>query len=248
VAVALPTRPGRPGYPQRPGSPGTVEDAVASKRANEALADECGETEEELEALKARYEAFFLGFERREPSRERSEMKRRVERLKESFTKSTGLKFRLQTLHARFLSYERLWSRSAREKEAGTYRRDIFKARLHRKDDPTPAEGTPAPGATPSPAPAAAARPAATPPPRAGAAAAASFNGTSEPELRALYTAYVDAKKRCKEDVSKLSYDALAKSVQKQVPELMTRFKARAIEFRIEVKDGKAVLKAIPRV
>ena len=45
-----------------------------------------------------------------------------------------------------------------------------------------------------------------------------------------------------------LSYDSLAKSVQKQVPELMARYKARSIEFRIEVKDGKTVLKVIPRI
>jgi len=249
--VALPPRiPGRPGQPPRPGTSPTVEDTIASKRANDQLADECKEVEEDLEELKARYEQYFLGIERREPARERGEMKRRVEKLKEAFTRNTGLKFRLQTLHARFLSYERMWLRSAREKEAGTYRRDLFKARLHRKEAPAPKPGAES-GA--SAAAAAAAAPAGAPPTArtaAGATArpAAAFTGTSEPELRALYSAYVDAKKRCQEDVSKLSYDALAKSVQKQVPELMAKFKARSIEFRIEVKDGKAVLKAIPRV
>jgi hypothetical protein len=240
----------------RPGSQPPPEDSLASRRAQDALVDECGKTEEELEALKARYEQYFLGIERREPSRWRDELKRRVERLKESFTKNTGLKFRLQTLHARFLSYERLWLRSGREKEAGTYRRDIFKARLRNKGgEPTPpteeAEAKAAPPgeadapAAPAPAPA----PQRAAPVRAPAPAAPpTFSGTGEPQLRALYQAFVDAKKRCNEDVSRLTYDALAKSVQKQVPELMTRFKAKAVDFRVEVKDGKAVLKAIPRV
>jgi len=234
--------------PPKPGAPQTVDDTIAAKRANDVLADECGKVEEDLEALKARYEQYFLGIERREPVRERGEMKRRVEKLKEAFTRNTGLKFRLQTLHARFLSYERLWLRSAREKESGTYRRDLFKARLHRKEEPAP---RPATGSTPSAgasAPSASAPGAASAAQRAAPARPAGFTGTSEPELRALYSAYVDAKKRCNEDVTKLSYDALAKSVQKQVPELMAKFKARSIEFRIEVKDGKAVLKAIPRV
>ena len=66
--------------------------------------------------------------------------------------------------------------------------------------------------------------------------------------MRALYTAYVAAKKSCNEDVSRLSYDAVAKTVSKQIPELMTRFKAKSVEFKVEVKDGKAVLKAIPKV
>jgi hypothetical protein len=75
-----------------------------------------------------------------------------------------------------------------------------------------------------------------------------SYSGQGEAQLRALYEAYVEAKRRCKEDVSKLSFDALSRSVQKQVPELMARFKAKSVDFRVEVKDGKAVLKAIPRV
>lgn len=255
--MALPPRtPSRPGAPLRPGQQPSAEDSIAAKHASQQLADQCGECEEDLEALKARYEAYFLGLERREPSRERWEMKRRVEKLKETFTKNTGLKFRLQTLYARFLSYERLWARSAREKESGTYRRDLFKARLHRKPEEAAAEGAPVPagtrpGAAPAPeaqAPVPAAAPRAPAAPAARPAASSSFAAASDADLRALYSAYVDAKKRCREDVSKLSYDALAKSVQKQVPELMTRFKAKSIEFRIEVKDGKAVLKAIPRV
>jgi hypothetical protein len=247
--MALPPR-----IPGRPGAAPTPEDTISSRRAHDALVDETSKAEEELEALKARYELYFLGIERREPSRWRDEMKRRVERLKESFTKNTGLKFRLQTLHARFISYERLWLRSAREKEAGTYRRDLFKARLRSKPaQPTPPKGTelPAPGAK-APAP----LPEAVPPPAAAAvrpgaprpAAPPTFSGTGEPELRALYQAFVEAKRSCKEDVSRLSYETLARSVQKQVPELMARFKAKAVDFRVEVKDGKAVLKAIPRV
>ena len=241
--MALPPRtPGRPGTPPPP------EDSIASRRAHDALVDECGKTEEELEALKARYEQYFLGIERREPSRWRDEMKKRVERLKETFTKNTGLRFRLQTLHARFLSYDRLWLRSAREKEAGTYRRDLFKARLRIKGaEPTPAGGPDSPAPAP-PEAAAPVAPAATPRPTPVPAVPPTFSGTGEPQLRALYQAYVDAKKRCREDVSRLTYEALAKSVQKQVPELMAKFKAKAVDFRIEVKDGKAILKAIPRV
>ena len=242
----IPGRSGGPVQPPKPGTPPSVEDTIAAKRANELLADETKETEEDLEALKARYEQYFLGIERREPARERSEMKRRVERLKEAFTKNTGLKFRLQTLHARYLAYERLWLRSAREKEAGTYRRDLFKARLRAKGAPATSPAPETKGEAAAEAPGASAAP--PEPTRTASAPPITFSGTSEPQLRALYEAYVDAKKRCNEDVSRLTYEWLAKSVQKQVPELMARFKARSVDFRVEVKDGKAVLKAIPRV
>jgi hypothetical protein len=66
--------------------------------------------------------------------------------------------------------------------------------------------------------------------------------------MRELYTQYVSAKKQCGEDVSRLTYDAVAKSVQKQVPEIMTRYNAKSVEFKVVVKDGKATLKAVPKV
>jgi hypothetical protein len=70
----------------------------------------------------------------------------------------------------------------------------------------------------------------------------------SEAQMRALYDAYRAAKMTCREDVSRLTYEVVAKTVSKQIPELMTRYKARSVEFKVEVKDGRAVLKAIPKV
>ena len=75
--------------------------------------------EEELEALKARYEQYFLGIERREPVRWREELKRNVARVKGAFTRNAGLRFRIQTLHARYLSYERLWLRERARARGG---------------------------------------------------------------------------------------------------------------------------------
>jgi len=65
--------------------------------------------------------------------------------------------------------------------------------------------------------------------------------------MRELYDAYVSAKRRCNEDVSKLSYEAVSKSVSKQIPDLMDRYKAKSVDFKVVIKDGKAILKAIPK-
>ena len=70
----------------------------------------------------------------------------------------------------------------------------------------------------------------------------------SEPELRELFDAYVAAKKRCNEDVSRLSYEALARTVNKQAPEIARKFQAKRVEFKVTVRDGKAVLTAVPKV
>lgn len=251
------------------------------RHRTEELLDECGKVEEDLEKLKGRFELYFLGIDRREPAREREEMKRRVARLKGEFTRNTGLRFRLETLHARFLSYDRMWLRSAREKEEGTYRRDLIRARrkgeqearrqLEKRKDAAPAAG-PTPtredaaasgSAKPVPDPTAAAAPLATagtvgappghsspssPPAAPGRPAASLPQGMNEQQLRALYGAYVDAKKRCNEDVSRLSYEVLARSVAKQVPELMSKYKARTVEFKVVIKEGRAILKAVPHL
>ena len=240
------------------------EDALArAKREKDELEAEVQNVEEELEALKARYDQYFLGIERREPNRWRDEVKKKVMRLKTAFTRNTGLKFRIQSLHARYLSYERLWLRSAREKEEGTYHRDILKARRHAHEHedekaapmppPAPAAAPPAKAVPPGAAAAKAQAPAAAKPAAAGsrpppAAPPQGGGGMSETQMRALYNAYLAAKMTCREDVSKLTYDAVARTVTKQIPELMTRYKAKSVEFKVEVKDGKAVLKAIPKV
>lgn len=266
-----PQKPLKPGLAKPPSS----EDGMArAKREKDELTSETQAVEEELEALKAKYDLYFLGIERREPGRWREDLKKKVLRLKTAFTRNTGLKFRIQSLHARFLSYERMWLRSAREKEEGTYRRDLFKARLHRHEEP-PAEApegasAPPPASLPAAASAglpqktaaakaaadprapaavaAVAKPAAPAPKAAPPARPPPAGGMDETQMRALYNAYLAAKMTCREDVSKLTYDAVAKSVSKQIPELMTRYKAKSVDFKVEVKNGKAVLKAIPKV
>jgi hypothetical protein len=260
----VPASPPKP--PLRPGLaaariPAKEDPLLKSKREREELEANLVRLEEALEELKARYEMYFLGTERREPNRDRDELKKRILRVKDAFTRNAALRFRIQSLHARYLSYERLWLRSAREKEEGTYRRDLFKARLHAKQVPAPEPLSPAtvPGtpvsAAPPPPLSATARPGAAPSPEAtprpGAPAAppppAAVPRLGETELRELYDAYVSARRRCNEDVSRLTYDALAKTVSKQIPELMAKHKAKSIEFRVVIKDGKAVLKAIPK-
>jgi hypothetical protein len=237
------------------GSPTLPLDARARDEAdrrdrhrNEQLADTCGAIEETLEMLRSRYDLYFLGIERREPARERDELKRSVARLKGEFTRNTGIRFRIETLHARFLSYERMWTRNARQKEEGTYRRDLLKARRHKEAELATAKGgdaaaPPAPSSAPPPAAAAPQAPV-TPPPSPTQLPA----GLNAEQLRELYEAYVEAKRRCNEDVSRVSYEGLAKTVARQVPELMSKFHARSIEFKVVIKDGRAVLKAVPRL
>jgi hypothetical protein len=240
--------------------------------AGDEVARECSEVEEAIAALRMSYEQFFLGMERRPPTAEHNELKKRIQKMKGAFIRQTALKFRVQSIQSKFLTYERLWARTLQEIEAGTYRRDLFKAKLHQKEriekekekdkekqqEPPPQEkkeaAPPQKAAAPAPsAPAAkpAAPPARAPAPQAPAAAAAASSGLahalSDQKLRAVYDAYVTAKRRCQEDVSKLSFEQVAANLRKQVPELVKKAGAQGVDFKVVIKDGKAILRALPK-
>jgi hypothetical protein len=419
------------------------------KSSSELVFKECDELEEELAALKVSYEQYFLGNDRLPPAREHEDFKKRLMRLKSSMVRNTAAKFRMNSLHNKFLTYERMWQRTLQEIEAGTYKRDLFKAKRRSQkstngekrqevhelmeeelsdddlvevapiipneplpskaakpafiprpvdDAPsfrplpaatpvpiaplvptvaptvapvasggtpfrgtatvapavpavpsvsTPMKGTPTipPGATPSKgmaavppgatpmkgtptippnatpskgtavvppggtpsrgtpgippggtpargvpafgspsqgtsgiaaalesltdepltrAPAAStarptapaagrpgaaapgARPAATAP-KPAAASGSGPGGLSEDKLKAVYDAYVTAKRRNQEDTSKMSYETVAANLRKQVPELLKQSGAKSVEFKVVIKDGKATLKAVPK-
>jgi hypothetical protein len=353
-----------------------VQDASSS---SEAAVQECDALEADIAQLRHDYEQYFMGMERQAPIRAHEDLKKRMLKLKGAFIRSTAVKFRIQSLHNKFLTYERLWQRTLQEIEDGTYRRDLAKARRRSEKRPasgdrkkgafeieevddmdfeeieqlagrrpinepklaseylteqqasggtpfrgsptvapaaavpavapaprgtpaglvppkpsvpavsplsglpaitpvmggTPQKGTPAVGAKPVPAvapggtPAAGrpavppgmaarapapaqqpARPAAVAAPAAAAprpAAAGTGGGMSDDKLRQVYDAYVTAKRRCQEDTSKLTYESVAATLRKQVPDLLKQHNAKAVEFKVVIKDGKASLKAVPK-
>ncbi|MGA9524817.1 MAG: MXAN_5187 C-terminal domain-containing protein [Myxococcaceae bacterium] len=252
---------------------------------NADVLKECDALEGEIASLKASYDQYFLGLDRRPPTDKYSELKRRVAQLKGYYIRSTALKFRAQSLAQKFATWERLWLRTLQEIENGTYRRHLAKARrrseaaggeagkpaaAERKqtddfsiDEVSPEEAeellsgaafakppappTMTPVVPPVAPPTKAAQriaPAAPPRPAGSQGGAAPL---SDEKLRAVYDAFVKAKKRCNEDVSKLSYDQVAQSLRKQVPDLMTKHNAKAVEFKVVIKDGKAMLRAVPK-
>lgn len=264
---------------------------------SEALTRELEVLDAGMSELKAHYEQYFLGVERQPPNKAHAEVRQSLSKLRTGYVRSAVLKFRIQSLQQRFMTYERLWQRTLSEMENGTYRRDLFKARRRRKTGDVPVApaaveqpSLPVPAAAPVPIPtgtqsgakaplpaipsgsqAAAVRPGPVPAvapvaipagtqggvrraPSApiptgtqGAIARATAEALAEPRVRAVYEAYVAAKKKCHEDVSRISYESVAESLRKQVPELLERHGARDVEYKVLVKDGKAVLRAVPK-
>jgi len=367
----------------------------------ESAQKECARLEGALVELQVAYEQYFLGQERRPPTKQHQDLKRALNQLRNTFVNATNVRFRVANLQQRVLTFERLWERTMQEIEAGSYKRDLFKARRHAQereqrnraaqksdglDDlhidedldlsdldtdggdtsgdelanaleqaaaavsaprppsvaptvapsiaprltptrpvpavaplvtpgkPVPAVAplvTPVPGVAPA---VAASKPAGLPlitptglpgvqaalkpaggtgvqpalkpgvqpalkpqvgtgvpalkpqvgngaqpalkpgqnPPRASgpskpAVPVGSDGGLNDQKIKAIYDAYVMAKKRCGEDTSKLSLDSVASTLKSQVPSLMKQHNAKSVEFKVVIKDGKAVLRALPK-
>jgi hypothetical protein len=212
---------------------------------------ELDEVEAALHALRGQYEQYFIGMEKRPPVWAHDQFRKRMTALKTVPVRNSGLTFRIQSLQAAAATYERLWARTLQEIEDGTYRRDIFKARRRRKNSQpqlpaaSPAKAQPAPS---GPAKAESAEPGASRAPTIHIAGTAPPEPLSENRLRSVYRAYVEAKRRCNEDTTRLSFDAVAASLKRQVPELLERHNARDVEYRVFVKDGKAILRAVPKI
>lgn len=328
---------------------------MASKVVDKAMADggaikgsedamlRCNELDAELAELRAAYDSYFMGNERLPPLKKHEGFKKQYMKLKGTFVRQTGAKFRIESIGQKLLTFERLWDRTVKEIESGTYKRHL--ARLKRHGQPglkmaakpdsdfdvdedldisdledtggedlasalaaaeaaasaraaapaikppiiplTPPAGV-KPALTPPPvglkpltapiplAPAvkpsgppkvtapiatglsaalrpagstganAAFKPAASPPVRPPASGGGE-SGLSDTKVKAIYDAYVMAKKRCGEDTRAVTLDSVANSLRKQVPELMKQHNAKTVEFKVVIKDGKAVLRALPK-
>jgi hypothetical protein len=192
---------------------------VTQQLPQEKLAEDLDAMDEAIAELQVLYEKYFLGLDRRPPEQQRRKVSEKMRLLKTTQVKNTALKFRIQTMFAKLISFERMWDRTLREIEDGTYRRDLFKVGLRQSREQ--------PGA-----------------PERGRSS--SSPQISEDMIRKLYDTYIVARQRTGESTTGLTYESLASRLRSQVPELMARHKARNIEFKVVIKGGRAVLKAIP--
>src|SRR5215469_11000990 len=113
--------------------------AAAAAASWAQVSQELDSVEALLHALRGQYEQYFLGMEKRPPVRAHEQFRKRMAALKTIPARNSALSFRLQSLQATAATYERLWMRTMQEMEDGTYRRDVFKARLRRKSSEGPA-------------------------------------------------------------------------------------------------------------
>jgi len=97
-----------------------------------------------LKQLRLDYEHYFLGTRPREPIAARREVEKKFVVLSNNPIQNTAARFRFNSLNSRYQAFKRKWNATLREIEAGTYRRHVFKAKLHdRQARPSASPATP---------------------------------------------------------------------------------------------------------
>lgn len=87
----------------------------------------------DVERLKTLYQQYFLGSLKLEPSVLRKQCYRRVLQARPDKVRNTGLRFRLRNLLQKWNGYQTYWNRILQQMEAGTYERDLDRARRRQR-------------------------------------------------------------------------------------------------------------------
>ncbi len=83
--------------------------------------------------LKIQYEQYFTGILPLAPEKEFARTKRKIYELIKAPFKNQAISFRLKTLEGRFSTFNTYWQRTLKQREDGTYSKDVFKANLREK-------------------------------------------------------------------------------------------------------------------
>jgi hypothetical protein len=229
--------------------------------------EELNEIDKRLEELRRRFDMYFFGApeQRMPPSANQAKLGGELRRMREEEIKNWNTQdtFRFNQIFARFVSLDRMWARTLKQIEDGTHKRDKFKvAQMKKRDKAAAATATQVAsrntdsldgldvdigsfddvGAPPAPAP----QPERRAVPRPVAPTPASAATMSETRLQQLYEVYMQAKKRTGEQ-SSLTVDALRKQIDKQIPAIKAQHKCDSVDFKVVLKDGKVMLKAVPK-
>jgi hypothetical protein len=187
------------------------------------LDEDLAQIEESIRRLQIEWEKFFAGLERKPPHELRGRLEALIRKHAHQHIRNSTDRFRYQTLTARYNTFNEMWNKRLRAMEEGRSW-----------------TGVRPPAAAPA-APAAPPQKAARPDTPFRVAGAASDGGA----IRALYESFMEARKAGGE-AGAVKFEAFEGLIAKQASRILTEQGARAVDFRLESKDGKVSLKAKP--
>jgi hypothetical protein len=177
--------------------------------------------ERQINRLKTEYEQYFLRLIKREPVLLRQGVEKLIAQCSNQQIQNTAVKFRFDTLTARYNSYKNYWTRILKAIEDGTYQKDLFKMNLAATGGiPTVSEATGTPQVT--------------------------RVIDSDEKMKGLYENYIDARKRCNERVDGIAYEKLKAVLLQHTKEIKEQYKCKNVNYKVSVKDGKAKIVIVP--
>jgi hypothetical protein len=200
--------------------------ATSPSETREELEQELDELEINIKRLRIEYEQFFRGAMKREPSVLRGKVQKVITRFVSDPPRNPAIKFRFNSLNARYQSFRQLWGRTLREMEAGTYAPHKFRMKvnseqvqeeakelssLKRQSEELEAKRESAPGSA----------------------------------FDRLHNALVSARQKTGESTQELTREKLAQLVKKQTELIRDQRGADAkVKFRVVIENNRAKLKA----
>lgn len=176
--------------------------------------------EKKLNELKTEYDKYFTGVERIEPVRLRDEVQRMIRQAGTWHITNTATKFKRDNIVAQFNSYTQYWNRILRRIEEGTYERDVFKMKLKERSGPS-TQTTPTPSG-PS-------------------------NNPSAGGYDSVYKDLMNARKKAGIPTNSMDRQAFEENLKRQSETIKKKYGASRVDFVVGEKDGKPVIKAVPK-
>jgi hypothetical protein len=192
-----------------------------------ALADDIEMLEKQIRQLQVEWDKFFAGFEKKPPNDLKTKVETLIRRHANAEIKNNTERFRYQSLTAKYTTFNELWSKKLRAREEGK---------------PIGVHGLKADM---------------LPPPASAPAAAASAPGrgaeggdirVQNPDrdvesVKTLYQRFLQARQQAGESAP-VKFDSFQKLIHQQASRILSEKGGQAVDFRLEMKDGKVSLKA----
>jgi len=202
-----------------------------------SLAEDLEFLEKAIRQIQIEWEKFFSGLEKKPPVDLRTRVEKVIRQYSGGEIRNNTERFRYTTLTARYATFNELWNKRLRAMEEG---RPVG---LHGRAAAAAVEAmsqhavqTMAQHALAHPLPVA---------PRAGAEVRVASPEKDTAAMQTLYGQFIEARKQVGETGS-VKFESFQKLISQQAGRILTDKGAKAVDFRLETKDGKVSLKAKP--
>lgn len=214
---------------------------VKSEAPSSELRAALDELEVGIEAVRLAYEKYFGGIERVPPAKQRATLEKAMRNVETRGITNTVIRFRLNGLRARLITYKHYWTRMENQLERGMSRRDLLRRRRNQSTAQPPVpEAPPAEAGAKGPPPPPGKRPG------RGRPVDPAKSGIDPSHLRSVFKQLVLAKRAAGESTQGLTYQALVRKLTAEAPKLKRKHGCEKLQFSVSTRGGKVRLRSEP--